>query len=96
MDDMALQRLLKGIEVGVRREFRPAPVWEWVHQEMKKKGVTLQLLWQEYRESHPDGYQISQFYKLCKQWKKKIDVTLRQEHKAGEKLFVDYGSCQWF
>lgn len=90
MDDMSLQRLLKGIEVDVRRDLRPAPVWEWVHQEMKKKGVTLQLLWQEYRENHPDGYQISQFYKLYKQWKKKIDVTLRQEHKAGEKLFVDY------
>ena len=56
-----------------------------------RKGVTLQLLWYEYKQANPDdGYQYSQFCNLYRQWDKKLDVTLRQEHRAGEKLFVDY------
>jgi len=90
MGDVELLRLLK---VGTRedqRKDRPQPDWQWVHKEMRRKGVTLQLLWEEYKAIHPDGYQISQFYKLYGQWKRKLKVTLRQTHKAGEKMFVDY------
>jgi transposase len=52
--------------------------------------VTLQRLWYEYKQDNPDGYQYSQFCGLYKKWSKKIDISLRQNHKAGEKLFIDY------
>jgi transposase len=63
---------------------------ESLHQELKKKGVTLQLLWHEYKEKCPEGYQYSQFCRLYHQWAEKLDPCLRQEYRAGEKLFVDY------
>jgi hypothetical protein len=48
------------------------------------------LLWEEYRQSNPDGYQYNRFCELYRRWRRKQDVVLRQEHKAGEKLFVDW------
>ena len=48
------------------------------------------LLWHEYKQANPDGYQYSQFCELYRQWSKTLDVCLRQEYRAGEKLFVDY------
>ena len=69
---------------------RPVPDWDRVHKELRRKGVTLQLLWVEYREACPDGYGYSQFANLYRQWRGTIDVTMRQSHKAGEKLFVDF------
>jgi len=48
------------------------------------------LLWEEYRQDHPDGYGYSRFCELYRRWRRRLDVVLRQEHKAGEKLFVDY------
>jgi transposase len=63
---------------------------EYLYKEMKRRGVTLQLLWYEYRKGNPEGYQYSQFCHHYRLWTKKLDVTLRQEHRAGEKLFVDY------
>jgi len=62
----------------------------YLFREMKKKSVTLQLLWYEYKQVHPDGYQYSQFCHLYRRWVKKLDVTLRQQHRAGEKAFIDY------
>ena len=73
-----------------RRSERPQPAWGWVHEELKKKSVTLYLLWQEYKAINPDGYQPTQFYELYNRWVKKLHVSLRQTYKAGEKLFVDY------
>jgi transposase len=69
---------------------RPAPDWDRVHKELRRKGVTLQLLWVEYREACPDGYGYSQFANLYRQWRGTIDVTMRQSHKAGEKLFAGF------
>lgn len=66
------------------------PDWQRVHQEMRGKGVTLQLLWQEYKAIHPDGYQYSRFCDHYRAWKKKLDLVMRQDHRFGEKLFVDY------
>jgi transposase len=54
------------------------------------KHVTLQLLWEEYREGQPDGYSYSRFCELYQRWSRQQDVVLRQEHKAGEKMFVDW------
>lgn len=69
---------------------RPVPEWATVHQELTRKGVTLALLWQEYQAAHPDGYQYSRFCDRYGVWLKTLDRCLRHEHRAGEKLFVDY------
>jgi transposase len=74
---------------------RPMPNWLKVHQEKKRKGVTLRLLWQEYKEAYPDGYQYSQFCEHYRQWKKShIDPSMRIEHKAGERMQVDYAGLK--
>jgi len=62
----------------------------YIHKELMKKGVTLELLWTEYKRENPDGYQYSRFCDLYRQWRNQIDVSMRQVHKAGEKLFVDW------
>ena len=90
MDDLQLERLLKNDLPEKSSQSREQPDWKMVHQELKKKGVTLQLLWEEYKQIHPDGYQSTQFNELYSRWKKKLHVTMRQTHKVGEKLFVDY------
>lgn len=69
---------------------RPEPDWVEVHRELKGKGVTLELLWDEYKAAHPDGYQYSTFCQHYRRWRSRLDVVMRQDHRAGEKLFVDY------
>jgi transposase len=53
--------------------------------------VTQQLVWEEYRHANPDGYRYSRFCELYQRWRRKQDLVLRQEHQAGEKLFVGLG-----
>jgi transposase len=72
----------------------PEPDWTQIHQELQThKDLTLQLVWQEGRESNPDGYGYSRFCDLYRRWLKKLDLVLRQEHRAGEKMFVDYAGA---
>ena len=66
------------------------PDWATVHHELKRKGVTLFLLWQEYKAATPDGLQYSWFCHTYRAWASKLDLVMRQTHRAGEKLFVDY------
>jgi len=66
------------------------PDWAWVHRELKRKHVTLTILWDEYIAQHPDGYRYSRFCDLYRSWEGKLSVTMRQSHAGGEKLFVDY------
>ena len=66
------------------------PDWATVHHELKRKGVTLFLLWQEYKAATPDGLQYSWFCRAYRDWAIKLDLVMRQTHRAGEKLFVDY------
>jgi transposase len=67
------------------------PDFAWIHEQLRRhKHVTLQLLWEEYKQIHPNGYQYSQFCLLYRRWARKIDVVLRQEYRAGEKMFVDH------
>jgi transposase len=68
----------------------PQPDFEVVKREVSHKGVTLQLAWLEYKELHPDGYGYSQFCHLYRTWRRHQSVVMRQDHKAAEKLFVDY------
>jgi transposase len=57
---------------------------------MRRPGVTLMLLWQEYRANHPQGFAYSWFCEHYRAWVGRLDLVMRQEHRAGEKLFVDY------
>jgi transposase len=69
---------------------RPQPDWNEIHRELRRKGVTLQLLWIEFTESHPDGYRYTQFVRHYRQGESRLDVVMRQEHRAGEKVFLDF------
>jgi transposase len=73
---------------------RIVPDWGYINKELHKKGVTLQLLWREYREQHPDGLGYSQFCNHYQQYKASISPVMRQKHKAGEKVFVDYAGTK--
>jgi transposase len=69
---------------------RPLPNWKDVHKELKRRGVTLQLVWEEYQAEHVDGYCYSHFCERYRQWLATVSPTMRQTHAAGEKLFVDW------
>ena len=71
-------------------ESRPQPDWPSIRREMARRGVTLQLLWEEYRAGAPDGYCYSHFCDLYRDWSGRQAPTMRQHHVAGEKMFVDY------
>ena len=90
LDEASLEHHLFPTKVPIPSEKRQMPPMEYLNQELKKKGVTLQLLWDEYKQGNPDGYQYSQFCRIYHQWAGKLDPCLRQEYRAGEKLFVDY------
>lgn len=68
----------------------PLPDWALIHTELRRPGVTLQLLWEEYQSVYPEGYRYSRFCDLYRAFVGQIDRVMRQEHRAGEKLFVDY------
>jgi transposase len=61
-----------------------------VHRELRRKGVTLQLLHLEYKERQPEGYQYTQFCRHYRAFAGRLDLVMRQEHRAGEKLFIDF------
>jgi transposase len=69
---------------------RPQPHWPTIHCELRRPGVTLQLVWEEHRAAHPEGYGYSRFCELYRAWEGRLSPTMRQTHLAGEKLFVDY------
>lgn len=76
---------------NVRASRQPEPDFASIHTELQQhKHLTLQLVWEEYRAQNPDGYRYSRFCELYQRWRRKQEVVLRQEHRAGEKLFVDY------
>jgi transposase len=88
MSDDELGQVFQGKKQ--EQKARPEPDWEEIHRQLKKKGVTLQLLWQEYKQAHPDGWQSTQFCEHYNRWKGHLEVSLRQSYKAGERMFVDY------
>ena len=90
IDENSLEHRLFPALPPVKDHHPRMPSMDYLHQELKKKGVTLQLLWHEYKEANPDGYQYSQFCYHYHQWARTLDPCLRQEYRAGEKLFVDY------
>jgi len=94
LEDELEQRLYgPRVAAGVQR---PLPDPLYIHQERKKAGVTLELLHLEYLEQHPDGYRYTQFCEVYREWLKKHRLVMRQVHRAGEKLFVDYSGKKPF
>ena len=88
LDDEMLEVRLYGDSTAQRRRPLPDPVW--IHTERKRPGVTLELLHEEYRQQHPDGYGYTQFCGHYRRWCADRRLSMVQVHRAGEKLFVDY------
>jgi transposase len=93
LDDVALERRLYP-PPATTKEQRPLPNWAVIQRELKRPGVTLELLWQDYREEHPGGYGYSRFCDLHRTWEKRVSPTMRQTHVAGERMFVDYAGTK--
>ena len=89
-DDALAGRLFtrSGVKTGQRR--RAEPNWGDLVVELKKPGVTMAILWEEYRAIHPQGYGYSRFCDLLRGFQRRLSPTMRQEHVAGDKVFVDY------
>ena len=90
LSDEALERLLFPVPRTGQTKQRPLPDWPLIHRELRRAGVTLSLLWEEYRAVYPSGYGYSQFCELYRRWKGRLSPTMRQSHLAGDKMFVDY------
>ena len=91
MSDADLEGRLYGVS-GVKpgRRKQPEPDWSVVARELKRKHVTLQVLWEEYYAAHPDGYRYSRWCDLFRRWEGRLPLVMRQSHAGGEKMFVDY------
>jgi hypothetical protein len=72
------------LQLGFVKDWRSLPDWPAIHRELRRKGVTLQLVWEEYRAAHPDGYGRSWFCELYRAWEGRLSPTMRQPHVAGE------------
>ncbi len=90
LDDGELERRLFTPPIFEPTPARPLPDWGYIHRELKRRGVTLLLLWQEYRAAHADGYGYSRFCDLYRVWRGSISPTMRHAHGPAEKLFVDF------
>jgi len=91
LDDAAVEELLFPSAANNAARGAPLPDYQHIHQELRShRHLTLSLLWQEYKESRADGYQYSRFCQLYRAWERKLDVVMRQEHRAGEKMYVDH------
>jgi transposase len=91
LTDRVLEAMLysnRGSRPGGRRKAEPD--WAYVHHELRRPGVTLMLLWEEYRRREPDGYGYSRWCDLYRAWEGRLSPTMRQSHPAGERMFVDY------
>jgi len=87
LDDATLEHKLFPSVPAASTSQRPVPDWGEVHRELRRKGMTLTLLWHECKVAYPEGYQYSLFCDQYRAWAAKLDVVMRQEHRAGEKLF---------
>ena len=88
LDDAALDARLFPRVAPVRDRIRPDCAY--IHREIKRDSVTLQLLWEEYAQIHPNGYRYTQFCEIYRQWAKRLRPSMRQVHRAGEKTFIDF------
>jgi transposase len=89
-DDTRLESVLFQKAASIKKDVYLKPDWVYLHNELKRKGVTLMLLWQEYKAITAMGYSYSQFCHGYRQFANGLEISMRQTHKAGEKCFVDY------
>src|SRR6201997_5734994 len=89
-DAVLEERLFAGAGTKPGQRRRAEPDWAAIHRELKRKHVTLSILWEEYIAAEPHGYRHSRFCDLYRTWESRLSVTMRQSHAAGDKLFVDY------
>jgi transposase len=91
LDDVALERRLYPPLPVTSPEQRCLPDCTAIHKELKsRENVTLQLLWEKYKQANPLGYAYSWYCELYREWRRQLDVVLRQEHRVGEKALEDY------
>ena len=90
MTDTELEAALYAGSTRRGHRSRAEPDWAAVHRELKRKHVTLSILWDEYVAQHPGGYRYSRFCQLYQAFALRLPVTMRQTHVAGERLFVDF------
>ncbi len=90
LDERTLEQRLFPVRLSSSRSQQATPDWSQIHQELRHPGTTLMLLWQEYKSCHPGGYQYSWFSDQYRLWRNQVDVVMRQNHIAGDKLFIDY------
>ncbi len=90
MTDAALEALLIHPSGGPNRLVEAQPHWPAIHRELRRPGVTLSRLWEEFRGAHPEGYGYSRFCDLYRRWAGRLTPVMRQHHMAGERVFVDY------
>ena len=93
LTEAELDRRLFPVQHVPSTVLRPSPDCEYIYQQLRtyrKVNLTLTQLWLEYKIKYPDGYQYSQFCDLYRRWRGKLDYCMRQEHRAGEKVFIDY------
>src|SRR3954452_18917086 len=90
LDDDALELLLFPAPSSAQTDQRPVPDWVYVEKELRRRGVTRVLLWEEYRAAHPDGFGYTWFCTTYEAWKERVRPTMRQTHMGGEKVFVDF------
>ena len=90
LDDEGLEQRLFTSQGEARPRGRNLPDWHDVHKNLRRPGVTMNLLWQEYKASYPEGYQYSRFCEKYREWRNQLDVVMRQNHLAGDRLFLDY------
>ena len=93
LDEAELERLLFPPPPSKGRRI-PEPDWAEIHRELKRPGVTLALLWDEYRGQHSDGYGYSAFCEHSRRWAGRLSPVMRQRHAAGERMFVDYSGTR--
>jgi transposase len=89
LDELAVERLLFPPSEPSAVQ-RPEPDWAQMHAGLRRKGVTLDLLWQEYKSEQADGYQYSAFCEHYRRWRQRLSLSMRQTHTPGEKLCIDY------
>jgi transposase len=94
LDDVALEARLFARPAPAPGRERRLPDWSQLHQELTKPGVTVMLRWQEYRATHPSGYAYSQFCDRYRRWARALKPSMRQVHRAGEKLCVDFSGTR--
>ena len=90
LDDDSLERLLFVQPERSSGRGHPDARLERGHAELSEKGVTRQLLWEEYIDEHADGYSYSRFCELYREWAKQLNPTMRFDHKAGERAYIDF------